>query len=421
MTREFWIAGLCSLFLALLSQLPASPVHAQSAAQLEAQIATHNKQIADLQAEIARYQKELNVLATKKNTLQSTIDTLALEQKQLATKIQVTQNKISAANLQLSELSLSIRDTESSIESNEIAIAKTLRTTAQKESSPLIIAMLHAESLGDAWSAIDAAAQLNRALREDIKTLETAKVELSDHRDAVAKTKSELVALQTQLSTEKRSVDASKNAQQKLLSETKNQEANYQKLIAAKQAEQSAFQAALFELATQLQYVVDPKRIPPAGKGVLGWPVDNVFITQEFGETVAAQRLYTTRSHNGMDFRASIGTPIRASASGTVIGVNLGAVKYCQYGKWVLIKHANGLATLYAHLSEVDVQKGSIVTRGQVIGLSGDTGYATGPHLHFGVYLAEALAFKEYTCKSGYTVTIPVAPIPAYLNPMSYL
>lgn len=101
--------------------------------------------------------------------------------------------------------------------------------------------------------------------------------------------------------------------------------------------------------------------------------------------------------------------------------VNYGAVPNCQYGKWVLIRHANGLATLYAHLSDVSVQKGGAVATGQMIGFSGNTGYATGPHLHMGVYLAEAISFKQYTCKSGYTVTIPIAPISAYLDPLSYL
>jgi murein DD-endopeptidase MepM/ murein hydrolase activator NlpD len=113
--------------------------------------------------------------------------------------------------------------------------------------------------------------------------------------------------------------------------------------------------------------------------------------------------------------------PVKAALAGTVLEVNHGAVKYCQYGKWVLVRHGNGLTTLYAHLSEINVQKGAAVSTGQTIGRSGDSGYALGPHLHFTVYASSDVSLKQYTCKSGYTVTIPIAPVNAYLNPLSYL
>jgi murein DD-endopeptidase MepM/ murein hydrolase activator NlpD len=92
------------------------------------------------------------------------------------------------------------------------------------------------------------------------------------------------------------------------------------------------------------------------------------------------------------------------------------------YGKWVLIEHPNGLSTLYAHLSVIGVTVGQSVTSGQVIGYSGRTGYATGPHLHFGVYATQGVKVVQFTssinCKN---VSIPIADPTAYLNPLSYL
>lgn len=426
--NRFCAALVLVFFLGGAALADVSRVSAQSASELRSQIAEHNEQIQELQAEIAKYQKELETLGKQKNTLQSTVNTLAVQQKQLATEIQVTERKIRAANLKISELTLSIGNKEETIKNALATIGKMLQRVAENESVPLVARILGAKSFGEAWAEADHAVQVNRAFRENIKVLESIREELTDNRDEVSKTKTALVSLQNELSTQKRSVDATKKAQQDLLTQTKNQEANYQKLLADKRAEEATFQAALFELASQLDYIVDPSRIPPVGSGVLRWPVDDVFVTQQFGKTSFSGRLYASGTHDGVDFRTKtasnptgIGTPIRAAGSGAVHAVNLGAVPNCQYGKWVLIKHGNGLATLYAHLSEVQVGKGKAITRGEVIGYSGNTGYAVGPHLHFGVYLADAVALKQYTCKSGYTVTIPIAPINGYLNPMSYL
>jgi len=63
----------------------------------------------------------------------------------------------------------------------------------------------------------------------------------------------------------------------------------------------------------------------------------------------------------------------------------------CSYGLYVVIEHGNGYQTLYAHLSKVSVSVGERVSQGELIGYGGRTGYATGPHLHFEVYVNGAV------------------------------
>jgi LysM repeat protein len=97
-----------------------------------------------------------------------------------------------------------------------------------------------------------------------------------------------------------------------------------------------------------------------------------------------ARKTQGLHGHNGVDFGAPIGTPVLASAEGTVIiarssGWNGG------YGLYVVVSHANGTQTLYSHLSQVNVTVGSRVERGETIGKIGNTGKSTGPHLHFEV------------------------------------
>ncbi|WP_031165105.1 M23 family metallopeptidase [Streptomyces durhamensis] len=88
--------------------------------------------------------------------------------------------------------------------------------------------------------------------------------------------------------------------------------------------------------------------------------------------------------HSGQDFAVPTGTEVIAAHGGTVVkaGPN-GAGDGPAYGNAVVIKHANGTFSQYAHLSRIDVRAGQIVRTGQHIALSGSTGNSTGPHLHF--------------------------------------
>lgn len=114
-------------------------------------------------------------------------------------------------------------------------------------------------------------------------------------------------------------------------------------------------------------------------------PLDSLRVTSFYG----APRK-TGRPHRGIDFAARTGTPVRAVADGAVVEstdlVDGGEV----YGKVVVIEHAGGLRSMYAHLDQRGVRKGDAVKAGQAIGTAGATGLATGPHLHLEVFEAGA-------------------------------
>ena len=86
--------------------------------------------------------------------------------------------------------------------------------------------------------------------------------------------------------------------------------------------------------------------------------------------------------HKGVDLRCEIGTPVYATDYGRVRmqGRNRG------YGYYIILEHSDGFETLYAQLSQIDVQIGQTVQRGQVIGASGESGLATEPHLHYEIW-----------------------------------
>lgn len=83
--------------------------------------------------------------------------------------------------------------------------------------------------------------------------------------------------------------------------------------------------------------------------------------------------------HTGLDFRASTGDPVRATASGKVVSAGWAG----GYGRMVEIDHGNGLATRYGHMSKISVRVGDQIQIGQVVGEVGSTGRSTGPHLHY--------------------------------------
>jgi murein DD-endopeptidase MepM/ murein hydrolase activator NlpD len=113
--------------------------------------------------------------------------------------------------------------------------------------------------------------------------------------------------------------------------------------------------------------------------GQFATPADAA-ISDVFG----SQRVFngkTSSPHLGLDFRVPSGTPVEAMNDGTVL---LARPMYFE-GNFVVLDHGQGLLTLYLHLSEFKVKEGDQVKRGQIVGLSGGTGRATGPHLHVAV------------------------------------
>jgi murein DD-endopeptidase MepM/ murein hydrolase activator NlpD len=111
-------------------------------------------------------------------------------------------------------------------------------------------------------------------------------------------------------------------------------------------------------------------------------PLASVRITSPYGKRFHPV-LHRTRMHNGVDYGAPIGTKIRAVADGVV----LFAGRKGANGNLIVLKHANGYRTLYAHLNRIadDVRPGRRVTKKQIIGRVGNTGRSTGPHLHYGM------------------------------------
>lgn len=415
--------------LPVQAQAPSSV--ADEVHRIKNEITDRNNRLKEIEQEIAKYQAELQKVGGEKATLQNAIYQLELERKKVQSDISYTQNKIGATDLEIQKLDFEISETALQINRNRSAVEEIIRRLNEADHDSLIEALLSTNDLSDLWSTIDGLVQVREVLSTKVHDLTELQSILENQMDENRVKRGDLVALKNQFAGQHKVLEVNKSEKNQLLAQTKNQEASYQTLLAEKKAAKEQILKDLRDFEARLQFVLDPTTIPLAGTAVFGWPIESVRITQYFGGTEFAKQnagVYAGRPyHPGIDFGAPQGTRILAPLSGTVRATgNTDAVPGCySWGKWTLVDHANGLSTLYAHQSVISVSPGQSVSTGDVIGFTGATGYATGPHLHFTVYVKEAVSIRKFsdikTVTSCGPATTPVSAPSGYLDPMLYL
>lgn len=414
--------------------------------ELRQLIEDRHEQLREIEEEIKKFEAQLDEVGRDKQSLQNTINTLDISRKKILTDIRATETKIGATDLEIRELDREITIKELQIGRDTDAIVMSFQTVDELEDTTLLETLLNHDSLAEVWDSIEEQTQFQESLRDDIRALGALKNEYMIAKDKLLGKKGELSTLKDELSGEKSALDQTRDQKNDLLEVTQNKEVNYQMILAEKKAARDKFEQELRAYESQLQFALDRSTIPPVGSGVLAWPFEPGYmtgclayenalgnkqcLTQYFGNTQFAQSgAYNGNGHNGIDFRTPIGTKILAALSGLVVGTgNTDAVSGCySYGKWVLVEHANGLSSLYAHLSSIGVSEGQQLTTGQLVGYSGNTGYTTGPHLHFGLYASAGVKVQKLGDIPGRPITgcspvaIPIAGFEAYLNPLDYL
>ncbi len=385
-----------------------------------------------LDKEIAEYNKKISQTQGQAKTLKQALANLELQRASLAKEIERTQVRITVAQENILETQEKIVETQSDVSRNQVALTALLRSlVAEQDSTSMFTALLSREArMSDVLDKMQQGESISKAVGERVKSLRESKEKLASTKQAYEESKQKLESLHETLADQKQLVEQTTKSKSTLLVQTKDKESQYQQLLADRQKKKGDLELEMLDVESKLKSVVDASKLPKYGKGVLKYPVDNVTITQYFGNTPFSSRnpqVYNGAGHNGIDFSAKVGTPIYSAEAGVVLGTGNTdtACSGVSYGKWVLIRHNNGLTTLYAHLSVISVTSGEVVGVRQKIGLSGNTGYSTGPHLHFTVYASDAVHVSgptEYKSKvCGTYMIMPLAPRAGYLNPLSYL
>jgi murein DD-endopeptidase MepM/ murein hydrolase activator NlpD len=427
-------ASLALIATLLVASVFAHPANADTATDLQGKIEDKSAELKRLQDEITQYEQQLSTVGTARKTLESEVKRLDISRKKISTDIAITQNRIKTAELKIQDLENQIGNKQESIDAGRATIESSLRSMGRLDEVTVAEHFLSGVSLTDSWEEADRLRQVQSVLGTEITRLAATKVALGTNRDTVSKEQKELLSYKSQLSGQKVVLDQNRQNQAGVLSDTKNKESNYQKILEEKKAAALELEQEISNYESQIKYSFDPSAIPSPGSGVISFPLDQSYIfgniyciTQYFGNTAFAKSgAYRGKGHNGVDFGAPEGTKVLATLTGTIKATgNTDAIRGCySYGKWVLIEHPDGLSSLYAHLSYIGVSTGQSVGTGDFLGLSGQTGYATGPHLHFSLLATNAAKIlrlgdiKSVTNCAG--AIVPVAATAGYLNPVQY-
>ena len=426
----------------------ASGARASRVNDLKNSISEKSAQIAAIEKEIAEYEKQIDATLKEKKTLKNEIYLLRVRAKKLNTGIYLTEKKIEASNLTIKKLTLEIAKKEKGISGRKGSLAEVIRKMNEMESNTMVEITLANDTLSDFFSDLEQINDIREKISLNLMELKKLKKILQEERATKEAEKRKQEELKNELVDRKALVNRNKKQKDNLLWRTKNKEANYRKILNERKARQKALESEIRELERQIRVEIDPSSLPPTGTGVLKWPlkygsavscwgkgkITKNCVTQFFGNTSFATKnpqIYKGKGHRGIDLRAGVGTKVMSAGDGVVRFVYRDKPCTGAYygGKWILVDHGNNLSTLYAHLSLIKVVPGQKVKAGQVIGYSGESGYVTGPHLHFTVFATKAVKVtgengeKPYFSKvcRGVQLKIPISPNNGYLNPLSYL
>jgi len=429
-SRPEWKGFLVLVGMLVVLGASAKPLPAEASLLDNLKNALTGKQsvIQQLDQEINQYRSAVTQTQAKKQTLQGELNQIIQTDKTLAGQLKNTEGKISAAAKTINEIASEIKTKEEIIADHQLALAESLRQLSDKDRLSLVETLLAYDQTAELWDDLASLDKFRTSVEDRVAELNQVKQTLAQKKAAEEAEKTKLAQLKAKLADEKQIVAQNKVAKDKLLTATKNEEASYQQLLADRLEKKRLVEEEIKKLEAEINLTVNPSKLPATGKGVLSWPLDKIVITQYFGNTAFASanpQVYNGSGHNGVDFGAAVGTEVKAALSGAVLGAGNTdtACQGASYGKWVLLQHPNGLTTLYAHLSLIKVVAGQTVTTGEVIGYSGNTGYSTGPHLHFTVFASDGVKIGTLQSKvPGCGVyTLPLGAKESYLNPLSYL
>lgn len=387
---------LCA-FLAVLTLLTLAaagsvrPAYAaKTAVELEeeqrkaAQIAALEQKKKEQQEKLKDLEKQIAEAKAKKEDVMVTKKLLDQRNQLLLEQIDDTQNQIDDAAAQIARYEL--------LEQEQYELfCQQVRSEEERGSLSYLSVLFKATSMADLLNRME----FVNEVAEYNKTLIAA---MKETRENIKAEKTEMEAKEAQLGEQQGELQGKLDETTKLMNEYAADQKALEQMHAAEEK-------AADEIDAQIARLIADSDVVPGSEGFI-WPVStSKMISSPIGSRVAPGGFGST-NHKGVDI-CNVGytSSVYATKSGRVLLTNSSGWGG-GYGNYVVIDHGGGLTTLYAHMSVVKVSPGDTVSQGTVIGVTGNTGASTGPHLHYEV--------RTTTIVNGKSVTV-------YQNPLNYL
>ena len=351
------------------------------------------------------YEAIIKIKKQQANTIQSQLSIIDAEQSRNQNDLSKAHNNLQTLEQQIANLQKDIQDKELLVAYQENVLSNLMQSYYENDQQGILDIVMLEKSFSEIFEQLDCTGQASVKISDILSEIKTAKAELQKNQEDLQSKKDEGEQVKDTLEQKNLSLQSTENKKQTLLVQTQEEKEKYEKLL-------SDIEDEIYDLESGK--TADLSNLPAAKGGYFDYPVSSPKITQGYGMTSFAKKgAYGGKAHNGIDFGVRYAS-VFAAKEGRVIGSGDNG-RYA-YGKWIAIDHGDGLVTLYGHFSKKSVSKGDTVKKGDKIGVSGNTGYSTGPHLHFSVFDKKSFKTVESTKVSGLML-----PTGASVNPKRYL
>lgn len=345
---------------------------------------TTNTKTDDLQNEQKELQEQISEASEQLEDVQNELSENLQQVQKLDEKIQTSQSEIDELNIKITKLQNSIDEVETKLqnatekyERQQKILDERLVAMYETSDTQYLDVILSSKNVSEFLSNYFLITELATYDTELLENMKTQKDEIELEKKKLDNSKEQLATIKENQTKTARIIENTKIVRENFISKLSDQEKGIQSKI---DEYNTRFAAINSEILTTALSGLDSKYIG----GELAWPVPGYTrITSKYGmRTHPITGVY--KLHTGVDISAPMGANFVAANDGIVVKAQYNSA----YGNMVVIDHGGGVSTLYAHGSEIPVQVGQTVKRGETIVLKvGSTGYSTGAHAHFEVRL----------------------------------
>ena len=337
--------------------------------KVDSQIKEAQEKQEQLEAEKSETMKTVESLITQISSVQKEVD-------ELESKISDLQTEISSRERDIEQKEEEYNEQEKLLDARIVALYKSGDTS-------YLDVLLTSSSITDFLAKYYMAEELINYDKELMQSIKQQKADIEAEKTQLEADKKELDTSLAQTEQKKTSLKSLKNEKEDYVAQLTAEEKEVQEEIEELEEENRKIANEIKE--AQIRYQKQLEELKNNSGSSSSQSGSGYFIRPVSSGPITATAYYSSgKFHGAVDYGVSVGTPVKAAADGVVMTTkNLSS----SYGTYVVIQHANGLQTYYAHgkSGSISVEPGEIVKQGQQIMLSGNTGNSSGPHLHFEV------------------------------------